>query len=109
MRGNGLLLLCLAVSLTGCSGRSEVIRETVEKRVPVYVAMPEEVTADVPEPAAPELRCMDRGRATLCNDDLAEWIEQLRAWGNGLRGQLAKVRDLQAKEVDETARPRDSP
>ena len=99
MRGNGLLLLCLGVLLTGCSGRSEVIRETVEKRVPVYVAMPDEVTADVPEPTAPDLRCIDRGRATLCNDDLAEWIEQLHAWGNGLRGQLAKVRGLQGEKL----------
>ena len=75
------------------------MRETVEKRVPVYVAMPEEVTADVPEPAEPSLNCVDRGRATLCNEDLAEWIEQLRAWGAGLRGQLAKVRGLQGERV----------
>lgn len=84
------------------------MRETVEVRVPVYVAMPDEVTADAPEPAEPALNCVDRGRATLCNEDLAEWIEQLRAWAEGLRGQLAKVRDLQER-VNPEARPRDSP
>ena len=100
MRANGLLLLCLVGSLIGCSGRVEVVRETVEVAVPVRVPLPAELLVIDPEPEPPELACLDRGRPTLCNEDLAEWLEQLRAWGEAGWSRVRKVAELQPERPE---------
>jgi hypothetical protein len=72
---HGLASLCLALSLTSCAGnKPENVRtETVEVAVPVIVDVPDALTAQEREPQLPA--------GDLVGEDLAEFIETLRAWG----------------------------
>lgn len=54
--------------------------------MPVIVPVPRELT-DVPaEPSLPA--------GSLTNDDLASYVDGLRAWGRGLAGKLRKIGSL---------------
>ena len=85
MRINGLMLSGLAVLLIGCSAtREPIVRtETVKVEVPVFVPLPDALTAPVAEPAAPPRDKIDpeTGRPTISNEAAAEYLEALRAWG----------------------------
>ena len=83
---NGLLILCLMASLTGCArSKTEVIEIPVEKLVVEKIKAPDELLADCPEPNLDSLRTtgdLERLFAEAlvslrdCNADKA----QLREW-----------------------------
>ena len=54
-----------------------------------------ELTADTPPPPRPPLRCTDKGEPTLCNEELADWLNAYDAALLGLRDRLARIRALQ--------------
>ena len=76
--------------LTGCSATTEpIIRtETVDVQVPVYVALPEALTAPVAEPAPP-------ARDGFDGEALVDWVERLRAALREANAKLAKIREAQ--------------
>lgn len=96
----GLLLLSAALCLTGCkSGRLITRTEVVEVPRRQYVALPTELTADVPEPAKPASECVESGKPVLCNRQLLDWIDALRA-AFGLQNDARReIRELQAEAV----------
>jgi len=96
MRNDGLKLLCLLLLLTGCSAtpkRCEPIvqTETVTVQTPVFVPLPEALTAPVAEPVAPGV--------AMTNEDLVDWLEALRAALREANAKLAGVRSKQPGEA----------
>lgn len=78
--------------LTGCSATTEpIIRtETVDVQVPVYVALPDALTAPAAEPAPP-------ARDGFDGEALVDWVERLRAALREANAKLAKIREAQPK------------
>ncbi|MDQ8050708.1 hypothetical protein [Luteibacter sp.] len=88
----GAALLSLPLLCVACKTCEPVVRtETVEVKVPVLVRLDPKLTA---RPAEPRLKA-----GPVTNDDLANLIDELRAWGRGLAGKLAKIEGLQPKEA----------
>lgn len=104
MRNDGLKLLCLLLLLTGCSAtpkRCEPIvqTETVEVEVPVFVPLPDALTAPVAEPAAPVRATRDpAGRLTINNDQSTDWLEQWKAALSEANDKLAQILSRQPKQ-----------
>jgi hypothetical protein len=69
--------------------------ETVEVEVPVFVPLSEPLTLGEPEPRAPAYACIDRGEATLCNEQMAQWFEDVRDWGRRGWQRVEEIRRLQ--------------
>lgn len=90
MLRRGAALLFLGVWLTACASNPPVETRTVEAKVPVIVTVPPALT-DVP--AEPKLPAGD-----VTNDDAADYVDALKAWGRGLAGKLRKIAGL-APEV----------
>ena len=101
----GLLLLSAALCLTGCkSGRLITRTEVVEVPRRQYVALPTELTADVPDPTKPAPECVDAGKPVLCNRQLLDWIDALRA-AFGLQNDARReIRELQAEAMSHDGR-----
>lgn len=79
-----------------CRGPVEYVIKEV--KVPVYVPIRSELTADVLPPAVPPFACSDaRGRATICNEALAGWLNAYDKQLDLARTQLTKIRNLQPK------------
>ncbi len=72
--------------------------EAVEVRVPVYVRLLPEMTAQVPEPL------LKSGPVT--NEDLADWADALKAALKQANGQLLKIEQRQPKEGTDVAEGR---
>ena len=87
---HGAVLLCLALSLSSCATDQAVRTETITVEKPVIVAVPAALTRVPPEPTLPA--------GEITNDDLADLIERLRAWGRGMAGQLRKIGGLAPAE-----------
>jgi hypothetical protein len=98
MRARGLTLLCLLPLLAACQGRIEYVREPVEVQVPLFVPIAEPLTLVEPEPRAPQYGCVDRGEATLCNEQLVQWFEDVRAWGRRGWQRVEEIRRLQPEK-----------
>lgn len=82
------MLLFPILWLAGCGTCKPLTRtETVEVKVPVLVRLDPKLTA---RPAEPRLKA-----GPVTNDDLANLIDELRAWGRGLAGKLEKIEGLQ--------------
>ena len=82
--------------LTSCASSRAIKTEIVEVPVEVRVPLPSELTADVPPPARPPLACKDAaGRATLCNSDMAYWLNAYDAALARIRANMAQIRGLQ--------------
>ena len=81
--------MCLLLPLTSC-GKAILRTETVDVEKPVIVPVPPTLTHVDPEPALPP--------GELTNDDLADMIDRLRAWGRGLAGKLRQIQSLPAVE-----------
>ena len=80
----------------GATKPALVRTETVEVKVPVYVALDEKLLVVAPEPATPPLNCLDsKNRKTVCHKDEANYIDAIRAWGRALAGQVDAIKDLQ--------------
>lgn len=87
MQRRGAALLCLALSLTACAGKELVRTETVEVKVPVFVALDPALTAVDPEPDLPP--------GAVTNEDVGNLVDALRAWGRAAYGKLARIAELQ--------------
>ena len=85
MLRRGAALACLLVSLTSCANKPIVRTETVEVKMPVIVEVPRELTRTAPEPQLP---------ADATNDDLADYVDALKAWGRGMVKQLQEIAGL---------------
>lgn len=73
--------------LTACASNAPVKPEPVEINVPVYVALPAELTAQVPEPMLPS--------GPVTNADLAEWADALKAALQTANRRLRMIEGLQ--------------
>ena len=83
---------------TACQTTAPVKTRIVEVKVPVATAIPPELTAKPPKPQRPPLRCRDaRGTATLCNRDLADWLNAYDALVDTLYRKLDAIHGLQPK------------
>ena len=90
----GLVLACL---LASCASSPAVRTEIVEVPVEVTVPLRAELTADIPPPPRPPLRCTDEatGQPTLCNEELGDWLNAYDAALLQLRDRMARIRALQ--------------
>ena len=89
---HGGALAFLIPLLVACAASKPVVRtETVTVDRPVIVAVPAELTRVAPEPVLPA--------GPITNDDLADTIKRLQAWGRGLAGQLRKIGGLVPSET----------
>ena len=82
----GLPLLCLPLWLTACAPAPIVKTQTAEVKVPVYVALPSELTSDCPMPAFPD---------ALTNGTLVDYTLSLQACLRTDIDKLGKIRALQ--------------
>lgn len=83
----GLALACLLLSLTACASKPQTVRtETVTVERPVIVAVPARLTEVPAEPKVPA--------GELLNEDLADHVDALRAWGRGMARQLREIAGL---------------
>lgn len=92
-----MLALTLA-SLPACQNAKPAPVKTriVEVPVEVVVPVPRELTQHAAKPTRPANRCKDaKGRATICNRDLAEWLNSYDALVDGLFGKLDAIWRLQ--------------
>lgn len=83
---NSLALSSILLSLTAC-GSAPVRTETVEVKVPVYVALPKELTATKEPPGLPA------GPVTV--GGLTEGYAELQTWAYAAWDQLKKIAALQ--------------
>lgn len=89
------------LSLTACSpGRVVTRTEVVEVPRRQYVPMPAELTADVQAPAKPAPQCVESGKPTLCNSQLMDWIDDLRAAIGISSDRLRAIRELQKRVME---------
>lgn len=93
----GLVLACPILLLAACASKP-VKPEAVEVRVPVYVALPAELTEPVTEPA---LRA-----GPVTNADLADWADALREALQHANGKLRAIGRLQPQEGADVAEGR---
>lgn len=68
--------------------------EVVEVQVPVAEKVDPSLTRVDPEPAPPGRHCLDGGKPTLCNGDLVDYVEAVRAWGRGLAARLRNIAEV---------------
>lgn len=80
-------MLFLLGSLTSCASKPVVQTRTIEVKVPVVTPVP---AALVDVPAEPKLAA-----GAVTNDDLANYVDALKAWGRGLAGKLRKIAALE--------------
>jgi hypothetical protein len=69
--------------------------EAVEVRVPVYVRLPPEMTAQVPEPLLKD--------GPVINEDLADWGDALKVALRVANSRLREIEALQPKEGTDVA------
>ena len=83
----GPVLGFLLLSLTACATDPVIETREVQVEVPVYVALPSDLTEVPAEPRLPD--------GEVSNEDLADLIERLQAWGRDLASKLRAVREVQ--------------
>lgn len=86
----GAACLFLLAFLPACASKPTTRTETVEIRVPVYVPVPVELTAEVAEPVL---------AAEPTNADLADWVDALKAALREANARLREVAGLQPEVV----------
>lgn len=84
------MLWCLILSCGACATKPIVRTETVEVKVPVYVAIDQRLTTQEAEPKL--------AGNVVTNDDLAAYVDALKAWGRAAYGKLAKIAELQPQD-----------
>ncbi len=87
------LPLIIVFALAGCATRPVPVRvQTVNVPVEVMIPVPTELTRPITAPTRPANRCKDdQGRSTLCNRDLADW---LNSYAGALDKANAKLRAI---------------
>ena len=84
----GLCSLCLMISISGCGATAPIVRtELVEIPIEVYIPVPGELTAPVRPPQLPA--------GQLVNDDLVDYIEQLRGVLDHMNDDRSRIESLQ--------------
>lgn len=92
------MLLSAALCLTSCNTGTVFTRtEMVDVPRRQYVDLPTDLTAEVPEPAKPAPACVADGKPVLCNRQLLEWIDALRASIGVSNDGRREIRELQAE------------
>lgn len=91
------LLLVAVLALAACAHTPTPIKtQIVEVPVETIVPISKDLTARGKRPPRPALRCVDaKARATLCNRDLADWVNAYDALVTKLFGQLQAIEALQ--------------
>jgi hypothetical protein len=91
------LMSCLL--LFGCATKPAPVKvDIVKVPVEVTIPIPARLTQTVPAPSRPANRCKDdRGRATLCNRDLAGWLNAFDLALSKANDQLRAILGLQPK------------
>lgn len=93
-----LLFVWALMLMAGCRSVAPVKVQPVEVPVEVMVPIRSELTAKVPKPSRPPNRCRDaKGRPTLCNRDLADWLNAYDAALDKANGKLHEILGLQPK------------
>lgn len=87
------MALCLLLSLTACAPKAIVRTETVEVATPVIVRVPPALTRVEPEPDLPP--------GPVDNNDVADLVDALRAWGRDMAARLGKIAGLAPAEAPE--------
>lgn len=92
------LLVVLALVLAGCQSVCPVKVQTVEVPVEVAVPIPSELTSKPAKPRRPGNQCRDaKGRPTICNKAMADWLNAYDALVDKLYGKLDQIQGLQPK------------
>lgn len=92
-------ILLVVALLFGCATQPAPVKVQVV-RIPVetVIPIPARLTQAVPVPSRPANRCKDdRGRATLCNRDLAGWLNAFDLALGKANDQLRAILGLQPK------------
>lgn len=87
--------------LAACGPRQPIVRtDVVEVEKPVYKPLDKRLTTAVAEPAPPPANCIDAKtqKPTVCNNDLLNAYDAMRAWGRLGWGKIKEILDLQPKE-----------
>ena len=97
---SGLLLASMLLCLPSCRTAGPIQYRTLEKPVPVQVRLDPRLTAVEPAPPRPALRCTDaNGTATLCNRDLADWLNAYDAALARINARMREIIGLQPREA----------
>lgn len=94
-----ILVMILLLLLSGCKAMPAPVRIQI-KEVPVetMIPIPAQLTAQIPAPSRPANRCKDdRGRSTICNRDLADWLNGYAAALDKANARLREILGLQPK------------
>ena len=92
-------LLAVLVLFAGCQAavcpvKVQTVTETVEVTIPIRP----ELTAKPPKPKRPTDQCRDaKGRPSMCNKALADWVNAYDALVDKLYGKLDAIQELQPK------------
>ena len=98
--GLGVTLALTLVLLPACQNARPAPVKTQVVEVPVETAVPirRELTQHPPKPARPPNACKDaRGRPTICNRAMADWLNAYDALVDVLFGKLDAIFGLQPK------------
>lgn len=101
-----LSLAALALALAACQSTPATRTVTVEVPVEVVVPLDPRLTAPEAKPRRPPNRCRDaRDRPTICNRDLADWLNEYDATVDKLNAKLGRILSLQPKPAEPGAVP----
>lgn len=93
------LCVLLAMTLVGCKTLPAPVEVQI-KQVPVEVTIPidPKLTAHGKKPARPANKCQDaKGRPSICNKDLAAWLNAYDRFADDLTNKLDAILGLQPK------------
>lgn len=96
-RGTAWAMVAIVLVVSGCAHAPTPIKtQIVEVPVETIIPISKDLTARPARPARPASRCKDaKGRSTLCNRDLADWLNAYDALVSKLYGKLQAIEDLQ--------------
>jgi hypothetical protein len=85
------------ILLAACGQDRTVVKtEYVDRVVETQKTLDPKLTHHDAEPAGPAQKCKDaEAKPTVCGRDLANYIDDLRAWGRGMAKQLDAILGLQ--------------
>lgn len=92
-----VLMLAMILTLTACKSLPAPVEvRTVDVVVETQVPLDGALTAQVAAPKRPANRCSDsQGRSTLCNRDMADWLNAYATALSKANGQLKAIMGLQ--------------
>jgi len=77
---------------------ANVKTQFVDRDVPVQTSLDPRLLTDPTLPPIPAFKCLDKKQlATVCGDDMADYIQAYQKVGTDVAGQIKAIRDLQPK------------